>query len=222
MVQKVTLHLSLQTDTPVTEQDTAVCWLTISAPYLSHLLIATTTGTAKNEKQNRPAQINNGAPFINNKPFVRFTSFIHSTVWAIIPSSAATTRTTTSVTSAPRARMALNAACPGVSRKVIWLPFANGTRILERFFNNIFVKYTIKAPTIPEHGRFVFCSLIHSCVLMPLLLSTLELVLIQLCTQKKSTHTKVQVPKARAPPGSVPKVQFLFCFFCWVVHKKLI
>lgn len=37
------------------------------------------------------------------------------------PSSAATTRTTTSVTIAPLARMAENAACPGVSRKVIIL-----------------------------------------------------------------------------------------------------
>ena len=42
-----------------------------------------------------------------------------STVWGITPSSAATTRTTMSVTSAPRARMAVNASWPGVSMKVI-------------------------------------------------------------------------------------------------------
>jgi hypothetical protein len=38
------------------------------------------------------------------------------------PSSAATTSTTISVTLAPRARMALKAAWPGVSMKVILLP----------------------------------------------------------------------------------------------------
>ena len=42
-----------------------------------------------------------------------------SMVWGITPSSAATTSTTTSVAFAPRARMAVNAAWPGVSRKVI-------------------------------------------------------------------------------------------------------
>ena len=42
-----------------------------------------------------------------------------STVWGITPSSAATTSTTMSVTSAPRARMAVNASWPGVSMKVI-------------------------------------------------------------------------------------------------------
>jgi hypothetical protein len=41
-----------------------------------------------------------------------------SIVCGITPSSAATTRMTMSVTLAPRARMALNAAWPGVSRKV--------------------------------------------------------------------------------------------------------
>ena len=43
-------------------------------------------------------------------------------VWGITPSSAATTRTTMSVTLAPRARMAVNASWPGVSTKVIGLP----------------------------------------------------------------------------------------------------
>ena len=42
-----------------------------------------------------------------------------STVWGITPSSAATTSTTMSVTSAPRARMAVNASWPGVSMNVM-------------------------------------------------------------------------------------------------------
>ena len=42
-----------------------------------------------------------------------------STVWGMTPSSAATTRTTMSVASAPRARMAVNASWPGVSMKVM-------------------------------------------------------------------------------------------------------
>ena len=47
---------------------------------------------------------------------------IASLVCGMTPSSAATTSTTMSVTLAPRARMAVNAAWPGVSRKVIfWL-----------------------------------------------------------------------------------------------------
>ncbi len=45
-----------------------------------------------------------------------------SIVWGITPSSAATTSTTMSVASAPRARMAVNASWPGVSMKVIWRP----------------------------------------------------------------------------------------------------
>ncbi len=45
-----------------------------------------------------------------------------STVWGITPSSAATTSTTMSVASAPRARMAVNASWPGVSMNVIGLP----------------------------------------------------------------------------------------------------
>ncbi len=39
------------------------------------------------------------------------------------PSSAATTSTTMSVASAPRARMAVNASWPGVSMKVMGLSF---------------------------------------------------------------------------------------------------
>src|SRR5428012_18994 len=42
------------------------------------------------------------------------------------PSSAATTRITMSVTLAPRARIAVNAAWPGVSMKVIFLPLSGG------------------------------------------------------------------------------------------------
>ena len=42
-----------------------------------------------------------------------------SMVWGITPSSAATTRITMSVTWAPRARMAVKAAWPGVSMNVM-------------------------------------------------------------------------------------------------------
>ena len=42
-----------------------------------------------------------------------------STVWGIMPSSAATTSTAMSVTWAPRARMVVKAAWPGVSKKVM-------------------------------------------------------------------------------------------------------
>ena len=47
---------------------------------------------------------------------------IASTVCGMTPSSAATTSTTMSVTLAPRARMAVKAAWPGVSMKVILPP----------------------------------------------------------------------------------------------------
>ena len=45
-----------------------------------------------------------------------------STVWAMTPSSAATTRMAISVTLAPRARMAVKARWPGVSMKVMSRP----------------------------------------------------------------------------------------------------
>ena len=45
-----------------------------------------------------------------------------STVWGMTPSSAATTSTTMSVTSAPRARILVNASWPGVSMNVIGWP----------------------------------------------------------------------------------------------------
>ena len=51
-----------------------------------------------------------------------FAWLIASTVCGMTPSSAATTSTTMSVTLAPRARMAVKAAWPGVSRKVIFWP----------------------------------------------------------------------------------------------------
>ena len=51
--------------------------------------------------------------------FAALAWWIASTVCGITPSSAATTSTTRSVTFAPRARIAVNAAWPGVSMKVI-------------------------------------------------------------------------------------------------------
>ncbi len=52
---------------------------------------------------------------------------IASTVWGMTPSSAATTSTTMSVTLAPRARMEVKAAWPGVSMKVIISPEGEAT-----------------------------------------------------------------------------------------------
>ncbi len=54
-----------------------------------------------------------------------FAWLIASTVCGIIPSSAATTSIAISVTSAPLARIEVNAACPGVSKKVIELSFVS-------------------------------------------------------------------------------------------------
>src|SRR5690606_10591367 len=67
-----------------------------SASDLSILLIATISGTS-----------------------AAFACWIASIVCGITPSSAATTSTTMSVIFAPRARMDENAACPGVSRKLM-------------------------------------------------------------------------------------------------------
>ena len=50
-----------------------------------------------------------------------------SMVCGMTPSSAATTRTTMSVTLAPRARIAEKAAWPGVSRKVTFWPSSSRT-----------------------------------------------------------------------------------------------
>ena len=80
----------------------SVSWVrtrTGSAPSLSILLTATMIGTS-----------------------AALAWLIASTVCGLTPSSAATTRITTSVTPAPRARMAVNASWPGVSMKVISRP----------------------------------------------------------------------------------------------------
>ena len=66
-----------------------------SAPSLSILLTATTIGTS-----------------------AALAWSIASSVCGFTPSSAATTMTAMSVTWAPRARIAVNASWPGVSRKV--------------------------------------------------------------------------------------------------------
>ena len=70
------------------------------APGLSILLIATIIGT-----------------------LAALQWFIASLVCGIIPSSAATTNITISVTWAPLALIAVNASCPGVSKNVIFSPF---------------------------------------------------------------------------------------------------
>ena len=49
-------------------------------------------------------------------------NLIASSVWGMMPSSAAMMMTAMSVSCAPRWRIALNAAWPGVSRKVILRP----------------------------------------------------------------------------------------------------
>ena len=69
-----------------------------SAPSLSILLTATRIGTS-----------------------AALAWSIASSVCGLAPSSAATTMTAMSVTWAPRARMAVNASWPGVSRNVIAL-----------------------------------------------------------------------------------------------------
>ena len=69
------------------------------APGLSILLTATMIGT-----------------------FAALAWLIASTVCGITPSSAATTKIVISVILAPRARILVKAACPGVSKKVIGLP----------------------------------------------------------------------------------------------------
>ncbi len=58
--------------------------------------------------------------------FAAFACWIASIVCGFTPSSAATTRMTMSVTFAPRARIAVKAAWPGVSMKVIFAPDAPG------------------------------------------------------------------------------------------------
>ena len=53
--------------------------------------------------------------------FAAFACWIASRVWGITPSSAATTTIAISVTFAPRARIAVNASWPGVSRNTMRL-----------------------------------------------------------------------------------------------------
>ena len=53
----------------------------------------------------------------------RLAWLIDSIVCGMTPSSAATTSTAMSVAWAPRARIAVKASWPGVSRKVIFWPF---------------------------------------------------------------------------------------------------
>jgi hypothetical protein len=79
-----------------TSPSSASSRLTVSgfAPGLSILFTATTIGT-----------------------LAALAWLIASFVCGITPSSAATTRTTTSVTFAPRERIIVNASWPGVSRK---------------------------------------------------------------------------------------------------------
>ena len=59
--------------------------------------------------------------------FAALACLIASIVCGITPSSAATTSTTISVTEAPRERIAVNASWPGVSMKVIEVPFGSAT-----------------------------------------------------------------------------------------------
>ena len=98
-------------------------FLTIFASALSILLIATTIGT----RWKRNAHYLNFS-FQFNQPLARFAWAILSNVCGITPSSAATTRTTISVTCAPRARISANAKWPGVSINVIVDVFEIGTK----------------------------------------------------------------------------------------------
>ena len=77
----------------------AVLTFSGSAPGRSILLMATTIGTS-----------------------AAWAWRMASTVCGMMPSLAATTSTTMSVTLAPRARISENASCPGVSMKVIFCP----------------------------------------------------------------------------------------------------
>lgn len=89
------------------------------APGLSILLMATIIGT----KEKKNYYNKTGQKYIHSKnsifiPFASWAILIDSIVCSITPSSAATTKTTISVTFAPLARIAEKAACPGVSRNV--------------------------------------------------------------------------------------------------------
>ena len=73
-----------------------------------------------------------------------FAWLIASTVCGITPSSAATTKMAMSVALAPRIRIAVNASCPGVSRKVIFCP-------------STFTMYAPMCWVIPPASRSVTC-----------------------------------------------------------------
>ena len=93
-----------QFSTSTSFSDKALLTLSGSAPGLSILLIATIIGT-----------------------LAALAWLIASIVCGITASSAATTRMTISVTCAPRARMAVNASCPGVSRNVTCFSSSSST-----------------------------------------------------------------------------------------------
>ena len=80
-------------------------------------------------------------------PWALRACWILSIVWGITPSSAATTRTTTSVTRAPRARISANAKCPGVSMNVIGIDFEIGTKNLSIWIIHFFVLFNQNLPT---------------------------------------------------------------------------
>lgn len=96
----------------------------MSAPGLSILLIATIIGTKNKIKSEA---ILDGIWLHLCLPLASFASRMDSLVCSITPSSAATTKTTISVTCAPRDRIAVKAAWPGVSRKVIISPLSRHT-----------------------------------------------------------------------------------------------
>lgn len=96
---------------------------------MSHLLTATMIGTETEE--NVHSQVTQtqraDAQVFGVLPLALLACWMDSTVWFMTPSSAATTRMTMSVASAPRALMAEKAAWPGVSRKVILSPVGSWT-----------------------------------------------------------------------------------------------
>ena len=95
-------------------------------------------------------------------PLASCANLIDWRVCSITPSSAATTRTTISVTCAPRDLIAEKAACPGVSRNVIISPDCSFTRkatihisakeivrlcqIKKIYFANIFLECIVHSP----------------------------------------------------------------------------
>ena len=99
---EILLYITLPPQASGVNPCAAISFITFSgfAPGLSILFIATIIGT--------PAAL---------------AWSIASSVWGITPSSAATIIITISVTAAPLALISVKASCPGVSIKVIFLPF---------------------------------------------------------------------------------------------------